>query len=364
MNKLRQNIFPICCLLLAMVVLLSYALFFENEITKILNGNPSSYSEQLIKWIYPRFSVEKHRFSYSFFTQKAQFVFYRGASVLFAFSVLSFLIINFNKVSTKWNSFWSQTTKNTNTIHRLYIAFMLFFTWDLAWDLTELQSASVFFYQPVFLHKLLHLGFPSTSLAFALLFVFYSTLILSYFNRHRQYTFTIAFLLFIYFEGLLNGFQKIDHGLATFSYAGAGLVLVHFSKSSNSKWALSLTQLIVALCYFLAGLEKITTSGLSWISGETLQGYLIAHHSSAGLWLAQYPFLCQLVMLFTLFFQLGFMAMLFNKNWVVPILIIGIGFHWGTTIFLGINQFINPWIVVYLFFVDWEKFLFSKNKIS
>ena len=362
MNKLRQNIFPLICFFIAISTITSYQWFFKEEIVELLNGKTTSWTTQIINWIYPRFLVEQHRFSTNFFLEKTAMVFYRGTAVFFLLGTLTFAIINTEWLKTKWNSFWNQETNQTNIqrLNRLYIIFVFFFTKALIWDIIDLQTAAPFFYQPVFIHKILGLGFPSVPLTILLLFLFYSALLFAFFNKFRRWSFLISTCLFIYFEGLLNGFEKIDHGFATFFYTGFGLTISNFVCDATKnkqvpKWPILLTQLWICLSYFLAGLEKITISGLDWMfSIHSIQSHLIALPTPLGLIISEYDSICFVIMFLTFFVQFGFISILFQKRLTATILLIGISFHWGTTLLLGISQYINPWIAAYIIFIDWS----------
>jgi len=371
MNKFKKNIFPLTCLFLGLLAPISYYLFFRFEVNIILSNSPSSWSEHVIEWFYPRFYVEKHRFSTSFFLEKTALVFLRASGFFLIMSLISSIIINTPKVSVKWNNFWEQYTnqRNLNWLNRLYILFIIIFTYDLAWDIINLQTAAVFFYQPAFILKLFGLGFPTIITATVLLSVFYTSLILSFFEKYRQWTFLLTILLFIYFESLLNSFQKIDHGFASFIYVGIGLSLSNFinhtSNKIKHKWPILLTQLWICLCYLLSGLEKLTISGFDWLSIQTIKSHLVSHHTILGLFISESPIACHLVLLVTILIQFGFIAILFNKKLIMPILLIGIFFHWGTTLALGINQIINPWIAAYIVFIDWKNIsLYKRDKKS
>lgn len=367
MNKIRTNIFPLFCFGIAFLFLGSYHLFFENEIQNILNGETNTWSNTIIHWFYPRLAVERHRFSQEFFLAKTHDVFYRGFYIFLFFGFLSLSGINNNTIHQKWMDFWNQTTTKTNIklLNKIYLSFLLLFTWDLGFDIYELQAAAESFYQPVFILKLLHIGFPTIGFSILLLLVFYGSIIWSLVKSNRKWTMLVSIVLFIYFESLLNSFEKVDHGLSTFIYGGIGLFLTNLINQHRSvqlKWPILLTQLWIALCYLFAGIEKVTTTGFDWVVSHSLQGFLVAHGTPVGIWLAQHEQLCTFVMILTLFFQFGFISIVFNKKSLLPVLFMGVCFHWGTTLFLGINQFINPWVISYIFFIDWDKVVLFISK--
>ena len=369
MNRLHKNILPLFFIFLSISTIASYNLFFREEITFILDGKVSNWSTVIINWIYPRFYVEQYRFPSEFFLAKTELVFYRGVSVLTIFGAFSFALINNHWFTRKWNNFWDQKIdhRNIHILNRIYIMFVLFFTKDLYWDIIDLQTAAIYFYQPVFLLNLLGLGFPSVLATILLLLTFYITLGLAFFNKSRKWTFCIAICLFVYFEALLNGFQKIDHGFASFFYTGFGIALSNFITNTlqekAGKWPILLTQLWVTLCYFFAALEKLTISGVNWFfSTHSIKSHLIALPTPFGLFISDYDWICTVILYITMITQFGFITILFNKKLILPILIMGTFFHWGTTFFLGINQVINPWIAAYIIFIDWTKLSLLKKK--
>jgi hypothetical protein len=64
-------------------------------------------------------------------------------------------------------------------------------------------------------------------------------------------------------------------------------------------------------------------------------------------------------------FQLGFITILFFPRLKLMILLSGVAFHIGTYLLLEVGWYINAWILVYIFFIDWtwlDSYLNRKNK--
>ena len=79
--------------------------------------------------------------------------------------------------------------------------------------------------------------------------------------------------------------------------------------------------------------------------------YIELHQAPIGLWLLQFEALIAILPFGTLFFQLGFISIVFYPKLRWVFLPMGILFHWGTFALLGVGWWIHPWQVAYLFFL-------------
>ena len=120
-------------------------------------------------------------------------------------------------------------------------------------------------------------------------------------------------------------------------------------------WALRLIQVIIAFVYFISGIEKMMISGFSWLQPESLKAYIYLHQMPLGILLSKSDALCILFSVFTLTLQLFFPLILFTKKYKWLFLSGGILFHLGTLYILGIGHLFNPWIITYIFFIDWTR---------
>ena len=124
-------------------------------------------------------------------------------------------------------------------------------------------------------------------------------------------------------------------------------------------WPLRLVQVWLVSVYFLSGLSKLRTTGLSWGSAENLshwlrqltQNELIGVHTVLGEWIAARPPLAGALGVTTLAFELGSVAALASRRVRPWFAFVAIAFHAG--IYVTINITFNSWPLL-LVFVDWK----------
>ncbi len=333
-----------------------YLFLLRDWVVLVYEDAAPEFFTNLINNLYPRFAVEKHRFPLAFFLSKADQIFLRGSFVLFIVWV-AFL----SRKHKIWTRFSKQqvSTLHAHLLRLLFYFGLLYFTWDWIVDLQRLSALQAF-YKPVFLFKLLHFSLPSF-LVFVGVYAFY---ILSIFFVIVQVkpvlsSFIVA-LLFVVIQGYFFSFEKVDHGYATLTYAA--LLMPFFLRETQRQkknkvmltWGVPAIQTAIAGAYFFAGLEKLFTSGFSWITPRTFRTYLELHQTSLGLQVAENDWLCVLMPLFALLFQLGFILVLFYPKLRYIFLPGGIAFHAGTVLLFSIGAYISPWVFVYIFFINWE----------
>lgn len=178
-------------------------------------------------------------------------------------------------------------------------------------------------------------------------------------------------------EAFLNCFGKTSHGtipllyaLLFFALAPCGRVLSldavlrrawrrarnlpaqpAASCSPYARWPFELLFVELAAYYFLAGFAKLREAGLLWADGATLQYYLLEKATPAGLWLASHVRLCIGLSVLVLVFELSWPLGVVLRRLRPALLVAGLGFHWGTIVFLRIS-FWPVWFL-YLLFVPW-----------
>ncbi len=310
----------------------------------------------IIDTIYPRFWVEKHRFSSEFFLAKGQQVIWRSSGGLFLLGITLFSHQLTNVLKTGYHRFFEvQTTpKAIKWLRILYFTFLLGIVNHWYWDLQGLQILAPF-YKPILLLRIFPHQLPPHWLLAGLYFLMLFGIGMCLLNRKTVFFSALVISLFIYLHGVFCSFEKMDHAYVTYIYAGMVLPFVFLEKQNSSTrvnaWPIRLIQLLICLTYLMAGLEKLLISGIDWASVTTFKTYLAAHSTPAGLWVAKQDVLCQLLPIGALAFQLGFWLILpFPKlRWVF--LPWGITFHFGVVILFGISSFFNPWVWVYIFFL-------------
>lgn len=362
MNNKRINIFlaSYFCILIG-VTLLYFLLLREFTILAFYNKAPEWFN-QIVSFLYPRFFVEKKRFSAEFFLDKADQVIVRFIFVSFIIMLFTYFKNKSENFCIRLNEFWAQKTSVSNvTILRiLYFTIIIVIFKDIYWDLMDLYNAKIF-YRPILFYKLLGVSFPSTQGIIVICIILLFSSILCIINIAPILNAIIAVGTFIYIQGLIFSFEKIDHGFATVTYAGMIMPFLLYenriakkSKSYDQKgWPLLLIQLVICLCYLMSGLEKIFISKFQWLHPETLKVYLLIHQTPLGIKLAANNFLCTLLPTLVIIFQLVFISILFSDKLKYIILPVGIIFHISVYYLFDVGGFQNPWIFSYIFFIDW-----------
>lgn len=128
------------------------------------------------------------------------------------------------------------------------------------------------------------------------------------------------------------------------------------------RWPLRLVELSMALAYFGSGYAKLRASGLLWADGHTLQGHLLLLHlqedAAFGLWIAQHYWVCVILGVATLAFELTFIVVPFlprdsRVRWMY--VCGGVIFHGAIAVAMRITHFLPYMGLSYLVFVHWSR---------
>lgn len=326
---------------------------------EVLQAEP--YNTGWTHWIYelyPRLQTEKWRFSDSFFLSKATQILIRitlSINIILGFYIYKKII--YKKVK---NTYYRLIDLSIQRKFIPYITILLYACLLLVVynAIIEFKALTLFspFYKPIGIAKLLLPIFPSP----IALWMLYSALIGSIISvigfPKKWISSSIAAIAFIYYQLILFGFGKYDHGYSTLTYA---LLIYPFflweaeqsKENMVSAWSIVLIQWMICLSYFYCGLEKLFTSGLEWFYTDNLQQHLLIHETVLGLQLASYTTLCKLLSFGVLLLQLSFIALPFRKNLIYILLPAGILFHTAAWLLLEAGGLFNPWWGVYLFFL-------------
>lgn len=343
-----NNKFPL--LVLITVIMLSagmYVAFVRPLVLQLLEGTAPAWAAAMAEALYPRLSAEFQRLSPSFFLQKADQV-----------------VVRFGIVVTCFCCWWqyktqlfqvfalpSPSSKHITYLRAGFYGFIFITTYDW-WGSIPVIVEQETFYKPISFLRLFYTPLPSVAtlrMMYLLLLLSAGLAVAGWKPRWTGY-FTIA--LFIVLQGFFTSFEKSDHGYVTYIYAGLLFPLVFETGKAQQVLVLFSIRAVIALSYLMAGIEKLLSSGLSWLHPTTFKTYLTMHDTPAGQWVAHSELLCVLLPLFAMLFQLTFPATLFLKKSRYYWLGAGIVFHWGTVVLFGISSFINPWVIVYIFFLD------------
>lgn len=182
-------------------------------------------------------------------------------------------------------------------------------------------------------------------------------------------------LLVILYQGLLRSFGHFNHDEMTGIYF---LLILAFTpcgdafsldsvyrprndrKSSAYGYPILLMQLVLAWCYFTAGLSKLRISGLAYLGGDNLAIQAINHsldnlHETQfrlAFWLPQFRDYLGLIMTITIAWEILFPLAIFSRRLRWWFLGFGMLFH-VVTLFT-MNIFFSNLMMMYLIFIDWK----------
>lgn len=362
-------------ILLPLCLLLSYVLIFREMVVLAYQEKSPDWFNTFINYLYPRFWVEKRRFSQEFFLSKTNQIVIRFTLVAWVLSSLMIFKLKSKKFRQKNKQFWNLKVPlhQVTFIKFTFVIVIALFTWDWLWVFRDLAQASAF-YQPVFLLKILELPFPSAFLCYFLVLLMWIVAVLLLFPTRKIQVLlaSIVAVLFWVLQGYLNSFHKLDHTFATFTYALLLLPLMLYEQVKAQKqdlevqnaWALQLSRVMISIAYFFTGLEKMLISGFTWFASYNLQFHIEAHQSSFGLWLAQSDFVSSILLIWVVTWELGFPLLLFFQKLKIPILVAGVLFHLGTFLLLGVGGWYSPWWLVYVVFWDINRKPLKNQKVG
>lgn len=346
-------------------ILLCLALFYFFQIKPLIIGffedrSPAWFSEA-VAWVYPRLAVERSRFDSIFFISKADQIVWRTLFLVALFSVFCLFFLKKNAFQEKLNAFWNLRIpeRRIRYFTVLFFGLSLFEAWSWHENLEAMQNY-LFFYEPVWFLKILSVPFPNLFVINTLYFIFSFACLFCIFNFRPFLSGLVAVLIFVFFQALHQGFAKTDHAYSTWLYAGLFMPFLLWesqkpdAQNKVAAWAWQLIRIAICTAYWQAGLEKLWVSGGSWASADTFRAYLLMFNTPLGIWVSASDWLCRLLPLGTLFFQLFFCSILFFKPLQYFFLPLGVLFHVGVYLLFGIGGYVTFWYVVYLFFINWE----------
>lgn len=351
--------------------LITYIFFARSWVIQIYEGQADAWLLELVNQVYPRFLVEKQRLPAHFFLQKADQVIFRATLCTLGLSAFLYFYAKKNTFRSSLHRFWDQKmeTKYATRVTQVFFTLLLFIVTDWLFILLNLKSIASF-YQPIFLLKLLALPFPATWVIYLLYGCLLVGILFCIFQVYPFFCSLIVGLLFILLQGYMYSFHKLDHTFATFTYVLLSLpcLIWENQRAKNNQanyqevWPLRLAQLMVALAYLMAGIEKILIGGWEWFAPSTLISYLAMHTTYLGNWLMQYPLLCTFLSIWVVIFEIGFIGILFLPRFTWLFLAAGVAFHWGNYAFMNVGGWLHPWILVYVIYIPPPYFFLGKKK--
>lgn len=186
-----------------------------------------------------------------------------------------------------------------------------------------------------------------------------------------------AFVLQLVLEGFLNSFGKVTHATIPLLHAmlffalapcgrvwsvdslirrawrrRRGLPVDEPSHSRFARWPFELLLVELAFYYFDAGLSKLAASGLAWMDGATLQFSLVKLGGAVAAVVASHLWLCALLSVGALAFELGFPLAIVVRRLRPWFLAAGFAFHLGNHVLLDLIFW--PVLAVYPLVVPWS----------
>jgi len=323
-----------------------------------------NWFSNVVSFLYPRFEVERNRHDLLFFLQKADQLILRF-SLVSIFSILFiFLLRQGSALANQWNDFFSTKIdiRITHAFRVVFFAAMLSFTKDWFTYLNEYANI-VTFYRPILLFKLFHLPFPNPTIIMVIFGFYWILGVLTILNIRPIFCSVCVLALFFLIQGYLYSFEKVSHAYATFGYGSMLILFLIYEQQKSIRkgsklqdaWALQLIKVVIVLVYLMSGLEKLLISQGTWLYADTFEGYIYAYQTPIGMWVVEQDWLVFLLPKLAILFQLGFISVLFYPRLAGLFILAGISFHSGTVLLLGVGAFVNPWVFMYLFLIDWQK---------
>ncbi|KAK3246711.1 hypothetical protein CYMTET_43763 [Cymbomonas tetramitiformis] len=106
-------------------------------------------------------------------------------------------------------------------------------------------------------------------------------------------------------------------------------------------WPLLAVKILLAHSYFSSAVMKLRRTGLKWVNGETLQGFLLLHYLSGDNRVAGFigarPWLCRTMSCCGLLFELSSPLLATHPSTGAAFAVLGVSFHVGCYVVLGVN---------------------------
>jgi hypothetical protein len=211
---------------------------------------------------------------------------------------------------------------------------------------------------------------PSERLILAVQVAGFVAAVLALAGRRVRLTFPIAWLCFVFLEGLIDSRGKISHNQVILILACVPILLAPAVSSWKDRrtsvatgWPVQAALVVVAMTYTFTGLGKVLKSGWSWVATDNLRWVLAAGVRSAkpptdGLaqFVVDHPGLAHLVAFGAIAIELGFVLVLVTPR-LRPWFAAGsVAIHVGTYLCLGLEYW--SWMLTALVvLVAWERLL-------
>ena len=134
-------------------------------------------------------------------------------------------------------------------------------------------------------------------------------------------------------------------------------------------WPLKVAHVLFAITYFSAGISKMIYSGPRWLNGYTLQahtfGDAVERGHPFGVWLAQQHTVAVALSVYTIVFEIGFIASLFLPRFAPLFILVALSFQIGLFVTAGYDFFqAMVLLTLLLFFLrpEWWQWLVARSR--
>lgn len=237
----------------------------------------------------------------------------------------------------QWNSYFFQRLQYDDFyFFRLFVFAYIFvfvgneFIAEQDADIALWDPISFFtFLEPYTWQKICHYSFYSLKVC----------ALLSAFNFYYSLNSKICAISLLFNVGYFLNFGKVFHGYQLLCMTTLLLATIHCPKNPKNLWPLQLIKVYACSVYFVAAINKLSSSGLSWVFSDNL--YMIIVNNPGKTWLGNVlllssPEISKALSFLVIFgFQLPAILAPFNKYFGIYILAAAIAFHIGVHLLLG-----------------------------
>lgn len=185
-------------------------------------------------------------------------------------------------------------------------------------------------------------------------------------HHHREAMYLMAMMLLVFSP--CNRYLSVDYLIAKFTGMSRSIDFVTDMKATATvygTWAVRLAMTLLSIAYFTAGVCKLANGGIDWLNGYTMQRFIfqdaVRYDLPWGLWVSHQWWLCFLMGIGAVVFEVGFPAVLWKRWLAFIILPMGVTMH-TLILYLQAAPFYH-FMVLYVLFINFEYF-FQRGLIS
>ena len=211
---------------------------------------------------------------------------------------------------------------------------------------------------------------PTESVILLVQAVGFVAAVLAVAGKRVRITFAVAWVCFVFLEGLVDSRGKISHNQVLLILTCVPIVLAPAvaswrdrSVSVATGWPVRAAMFVMATAYTFTGVAKVVASGWTWVTSDNMRWVLAAGVRSSkpptdaiAQFVVDHPGLAHVVAFGALAIELGFISVLFWPK-VRPLFALGsVAIHLGTYLCLGLEYW--SWMLTALIvLLPWESLL-------